>query len=51
LHFNGFCVKQTVYGFKLMTLPFSPFFSGKAEKKGPSETWPAVKFSIVSRET
>ena len=22
LHFNGFCVKQTVYGLKLMTLPF-----------------------------
>ncbi|MFR7744603.1 MAG: hypothetical protein ACLU3I_16070 [Acutalibacteraceae bacterium] len=21
LHFNGFCVKQTVYGLKLMTLP------------------------------
>ena len=37
LHFNGFCVKQTVYGFKLMTLPFSPFFSGKTEKKGPPE--------------
>jgi len=28
LHFNGFCVKQTVYGLKLMTLPYdvSVFF-------------------------
>ena len=28
---------------------FSPFFSGKAEKKGPSETSPACKFAKTSQ--
>ena len=47
LHFNGFCVKQTVYGLKLMTLPLrGSWLRSEAEQtdEGTEQFRFAVKF-------
>ena len=47
LHFNGFCVKQTVYGLKLMTLPLrGSWLRSEAEQtdEGTGQFRFAVKF-------
>ena len=47
LHFNGFCVKQTIYGLKLMTLPLrGSWLRSEAEQtdEGTEQFRFAVKF-------
>ena len=46
LHFNGFCVKQTVYGLKLMTLP-----GGEALGAPAPVLYRKEKFLMLKRTT